>query len=125
MARDALNYYQDLVRLMQSPEGRSFRVTQRPPADYYRWIFPPEEQALGYIVNAPRRHPGAGFLVLANAAGDPVHFPVVLPDGNWRLIGDGRRVLVEGIPHSEVYAGGGNAEITVPPHTAYILRDGF
>lgn len=125
LARETMAWYQGLIRLLRSGAGRSFRIAERPPDDYYRWILPGEERALGYLVNAPRRYPGAGFAVLVNAADMPVSFATDLPAGAWRMIGDGERIEPDGIPGADAYPAGGPVRLTVPAQTAFLLRDGF
>lgn len=125
LAAEALAYYRELIHLRRSPEGNSFRVSSRPPASYYRWIRPREAQALGYIVNAPRIHPGNGFIVLLNAGGGETAFSVNLPPGRWKMIGDGERIHREGLPNAEVLAGGQEITVRVPGIRAFIFMDGF
>ena len=125
MAAEALAYYEGLMRLRRSPEGAAFRVSSRPPAGYYRWITPDNPQSLGYIVNAPRRHEGAGFIVLLDAGGEPVPFDVPFPQGRWRLVGDGLRLDPKGLPDTGVREGDQSYTVNVPGQRALIFMDGF
>lgn len=93
--REALNYYQGLSRLRQSPAGGSFRKPDRVHDKYYRWILPNERRALGYIVN--QTPPGSSFIVLINASEADVTFSVRFPQRRWRMIADGRQVKENGI----------------------------
>ncbi|OQA27564.1 MAG: Pullulanase precursor [Verrucomicrobia bacterium ADurb.Bin345] len=125
IAAEALDYYRELIQLRRSPEGAAFRVSARPPSSYYRWILPRDPQALGYVVNTPRIHEGAGFIVLLNANGAETTFSVNLPPGRWRLIGDGERINRAGLPDSEVMPGGQETSVRIPGLRAFIFMDGF
>jgi pullulanase/glycogen debranching enzyme len=125
VAAEALAYYRALMHLRQSPAGQAFRVNGTPPDGYYRWIETRSDQALGYIVNAPRIHPGNGFIVLLNAHHAAVDFRVALPNGRWRLIGNGRQLDPAGLPDSQVLSGPANSTISVPAMSSVILMDGF
>lgn len=125
LAAEAMAYYRGLIHLRQSEKGRAFRVTERPPRGYYRWIETRSDQAIGYIVNAPRIHAGHGFIVLLNGGTDAVTFPVPIPAGNWRLIGNGRAIDPAGLPRSEIVRGPVNTNIRVPSMSSVILMDGF
>lgn len=124
-AAEALAYYKALMQLRQSPAGASFRVTRKPPPTYYRWIETRNAQALGYIVNSPRVHPGNSFIVLLNASHESVSFPVPIPAGQWRLIGNGRELNPEGLPKVNAIQGPVNTNIRVPSLSSVILMDGF
>ncbi len=125
LAAEAMAYYRGLIHLRQSDEGRAFRVAEKPPRDYYRWIETRSDQAIGYIVNAPRIHAGNGFIVLLNGSPDAVTFPVSIPPGHWRLIGNGRAINPEGLPRSDIVRGPVNTNIRVPSMSSVILMDGF
>ncbi|OGV43739.1 MAG: hypothetical protein A2X46_08585 [Lentisphaerae bacterium GWF2_57_35] len=125
LANEALAYYKALIRLRQSPEGAAFRVAQKPPAHYYRWIAPPNDQVLGYVVNAPRIHTGNGFIVLLNAGADPTSLNVSFPPGQWRQIGDGVQLNPQGLPESKTIQGPCMQAIQLPGIRALIFMDGF
>jgi pullulanase len=124
-AAEALAYYKGLMQLRRSSAGAAFRVAAKPPPGYFRWIEPRHPQALGYIVNTPRIHEGAGFIVLLNAAGDEVAFTFELPAGRWKQIGDGERLVPSGLPDAQVLQGPAPATIRVPPIRAFLFQDGF
>lgn len=125
LAAEALAYYRDLILLRRSPAGAAFRVSQRPPPQYLRWLLPDNPQALGYVVNAPRIHAGAGFVVLLNAGADPVTFLVDFPPGRWRQVGDGKTLRADGLPGAANLDGGRRHPVTAPPLAALIFQDGF
>lgn len=125
LAAEAMAYYRGLIHLRQSPEGASFRMRERPPRGYYQWIEPRDEQALGYIVNGDRGHPGNAFVVLLNSGPAPVQFSVPLPEGRWRMIGNGRKIDPSGITGSDLMPGNRSANIRVPSMSSVILMDGF
>lgn len=125
LAAEAMEYYRGLIHLRRSEEGAAFRVTERPPASYYRWLQPQNQHALGYIVNAPKIHKGNGFIVLLNASADPVAFDVPVPPGHWRVIGDGRQIVPAGIEGKPPVLGPRRANIRVPGISSVLLMDGF
>lgn len=125
LAKEAMAYYRDLIAMRQSEQGRAFRVNKTPPAGYYTWIEPENKRALGYIVNSPRIHPGNAFVVLKNGSDDPVEFTFTLPEGRWRLIGDGDRVNLAGLPGFEPLQAPRETTIKCPPMRCLILMDGF
>lgn len=125
LAAQALAYYKALMHLRKSAEGAAFRVASKPPAGYFKWIEPKHPQTLGYIVNAPRIHEGAGFIVLLNASGDEVTFSFDLPAGRWMQVGDGERLVLAGLPDAKMIQGPAPVTIRVPPIRAFIFRDGF
>jgi pullulanase/glycogen debranching enzyme len=125
MAAEALQYYKDLAALRQSEAGRAFRVKQRAPENYYQWITPENPRAMGYVVNAPRIHAGNGFAVLLNGSDNAVDFAFQLPEGRWRVIGDGTRILPAGLPSRDVVSGGRSVTVRVKELSSLILMDGF
>jgi len=125
LAATALAYYRGLIRLRTGPKGAAFRVAERPPEGYYRWIRPENDHALGYIVNAPQIHKGAGFVVLLNASADAVRFRVPFPPGRWRRIADGERIDVEGLTNAPVVPGPQEVDVRVPGIGSAIFMDGF
>ncbi len=125
LAAEAMVYYRGLIHLRQSEAGRAFRVAEKPPADYYQWIETNSDQALGYIVNAGHRHPGNAFIVLLNGSHESVSFPVPIPQGTWRAIGNGREIDPAGLPRTEAVRGPVQTRIRVPSMSSVILMDGF
>ncbi len=124
LGAEALRYYQDLVALRQSDEGRAFRVKQRPPEGYYQWIMPQNGRCMGYIVNARRIHAGRSFVVLLNGSDQAQEFSLTLPEGRWRIIGDGTRIDRAGRPDRPT-APGGPVTLRVKEMSSLILMDGF
>ena len=124
-AAKALAYYAGLVQLRRSEAGSAFRVAAKPPSDYYKWILPPDTLTLGYSVNAPRVHDGAGFVVLLNAGGDPQTFQVPFPPGRWRQIGNGTTIDPDGLPGTSVINGAQQSAFEVPGLSSAIYMDGF
>ncbi len=125
MAAEALAYYRGLIHLRQSDAGRAFRVADKPPEDYFDWIMTDNDQALGYIVNEGHRHPGNAFVVLLNASHEAVTFPVSIPAGQWRVVGNGRSIDPEGLPRTDEVTGPVSTHIRVPSMSSIILMDGF
>jgi pullulanase/glycogen debranching enzyme len=125
LAAGALAYYKDLIAMRNSKQGAAFRVSSRPEKDYYRWLMPPNDQALGYIVNAKHRHAGNAFVVLLNASGQPVSFSVPFAAGAWRQIGNGERINLEGIPGGDTIRAPSRRVVRVPPISSVIYMDGF
>jgi len=125
LAAEALAYYRGLIHLRQSDAGRAFRVAEKPPVHYYRWIDTDSDQAFGYVVNAPRQHPGNSFVVLLNGSPNSVNFPVPFPAGQWRLIANGRQVNMEGLERAQQIQGPVRTNIRVPSMSSVILMDGF
>jgi hypothetical protein len=125
MAREALAYYQGMIRLRQSPEGASLRLSETPPSGYYDWFTPGSGQLLGFRINVRHERPGRAFVVLVNASQRDEPFEVEFPAGRWKLVGDGHTVDLTGkgvCPMSIV--GGAKNRIRVPALTAYVLMDG-
>jgi len=134
LAAQALDWYRGLIQLRNSDEGAAFRVAQRPPKSYYRWIFPENPKLMGYIVNVPELHAGRGFCVLLNADEEAHAVPVQLRgDTTWRMIGNGREIDLDGVPALDGPAGapppewpaGWKGEIKVPALDSVILMNGF
>jgi pullulanase/glycogen debranching enzyme len=113
-AAETLGYYRDLIRLREGVAGAAFRWGTEPvPADYCRWIQPPDGRALGFIANADGRHEGGAFVVLLNGSPADVRFEVAFPPGRWLLVGDGRRVDEKGSLGEEVRQAAGASPRTV------------
>ncbi len=125
LAGDAMRYYHELIALRSSPQGAAFRVREKPPADYYKWLLPDERKAFGVLINSPRVHAGNSFILLANAADRVTSFTVNLPVGNWRIVSDGSRVNLNGLPNFEILKGPATRNIKVPELRSLILMDGF
>ena len=69
-----------------SDYGKVFRVAEKVPDGYYRWITPEAESLLGYVVDGK-------VFVLLNAGSSPETFEeVTLPAGNWKLIANNEAV---------------------------------
>ena len=134
LAKQALDYYAGLIQLRTSPEGATFRVAQRPPQNYYRWIMPGNSKLMGYIVNVPELHAGRGFAVLLNADDREQRIPVELRgDTRWKMVGNGREINRKGLsprgwPSGKtppVWEPGWTGEIVIPPLESVILMNGF
>lgn len=134
LAQQALAYYLGLIQLRLSPEGATFRVAQRPPQSYFRWIMPGNPKLMGYVVNVPELHAGRGFAVLLNADDVERRLPVELKGASaWRMIGNGREINRKGLaPRSwpsgkppPVWPAGWKGEISIPPLESVILMNGF
>ena len=134
LAKQALEYYRGLIRLRMSPEGATFRVAQRPPRNYYRWILPDNPKLMGYVVNVPDVHAGRGFVVLLNADDREQAISVDLRgDSAWRMIGNGREIDRRGLaprgwPSGKTppeWKAGWKGAIAVPPLESVILMNGF
>ena len=121
-AEQTLAYYRGLIALRQSEAGRSFRVRERPPSTYIRWALPLEPRAITYVVNVYREREGAPFAVMVNAADRPVDFTFHLPEGRWRMVGDGERIRLGGWPEHDVIGRDQPVTFTVPALTAHIYR---
>ena len=124
-AAKALAYYTGLLQLRRSPQGAAFRASHKPPADYYKWILPPDTLTLGYAVNTPPVHGGAGFVVLLNASGDPQTFTIPFAPGRWRQIGNGETIDLNGLPGSLILNGAQQVAVEVPGLCSAIFMDGF
>lgn len=126
IAAETMAYYRGLIHLRGSEEGRSFRVKTTPPKNYVQWINGNDSHKnLGFIINAPKIHPGNGFIVLLNCEDRPESFSINLPAGNWKVIGDGNVIDMKGLPKYETISGPRNLTIKVPNVRALILMDGF
>lgn len=125
LAAEAMRYYTDLIAMRQSAAGEAFRVAGNPPTDYYEWLTPGDERAIGYIVNGRHQHPGRAFVVLLNSSDNPVTFSVPLPPGTWRVIGDHAAVNLGGLPGHPPYLGGQTINLRVGGVKSLLLMDGF
>ena len=134
LAKQAQDYYAGLIQLRMSEEGASFRVAQRPPHSYYRWLMPDNSKLMGYVVNVPQLHAGRGFAVLLNADDRPRRIEVELGGGTaWKMIGNGREINLKGLSPRSWPAGkappswpaGWKGEIEIPKLESVILMNGF
>lgn len=125
LAAEALAYYSGLIHLRQSEAGQAFRVGSDIPPNYYQWIETDSDQAIGYLVNAGKRHPGQSFIVLLNASHESVAFSVPVPQGEWRVVGNGRVIDPDGIAETSPIHGPASTRIVVPSVSSVILMDGF
>ncbi|MCO5045523.1 MAG: alpha-amylase family glycosyl hydrolase [Kiritimatiellae bacterium] len=126
LAAETMSYYKDLIAMRQSEAGQSFRVRLTPPAGYYEWITPDNEQrALGYIVNGKHELLGRAFAVLLNSGDTPTTFNIPLPSGNWRVIGDHGSINLNGLPGFSPIEGGQTRDIKLSAMKSVILMDGF
>ena len=125
IAAETMGYYKGLIELRSSEAGRAFRVKSTPPSEYVKWIEPPNEKHLGFIINSPRIHPGNSFAVLMNSDDRPATFQVDLPAGKWRVIGDGNKINMAGLDNYETITGPRSLTIRVPDVRALIMMDGF
>ncbi len=79
-------FWRGMNRFRLSNYGKVFRKSVAVGDDYYRWILPSKESALGYIVDNK-------ILVLLNAGHDSVRFgPFSIPPGDWHLIATNDKV---------------------------------
>ena len=63
--------------------------------------------------------------MLLNGGTDETTFQLSLPAGDWRMIGNGERVLLDGIPDAATIPGGKRLNLRVPANTAHIYMDGW
>jgi len=125
IAAATLSYYAGLAALRFSAQGAAFRITEPAAPGYYQWIDPPNNRALGYIVNANHTHEGNAFVVLLNASDQPLPFQVQLPAGQWKIVGNGEVINLSGLPDQQPLPGPQSVTLTVPPVHSMILMDGF
>ncbi|MBU0678776.1 MAG: hypothetical protein KJ626_11745 [Verrucomicrobia bacterium] len=123
LAKNAFEYYKGLITLRNSPQGAAFRVTTKPPKNYYQWLEPQNEQTLGYIVNSPKIHSGSGFIVLLNCGATQTRMSMSFPKGKWTMIGDGEQIDVNGLQHTHPITGPIHATVRVPAKSAIILMN--
>lgn len=116
--QEMLSYWKGLIALRLSDAGSVFRFGgSPPPADYYEWILPDDDQLLGYVVDDR-------VLVLINTSREDVTFNNVnLSDGAWKLVSDGEDINLEGFETEEL--AGGTHSVPVPARTSMIwVRSG-
>ena len=79
-------FWKGLNAFRMSDYGKVFRVAEITDADHYTWFLPDDESMLGYII-------GGEVFVLLNAGNAKSEFSdIMLPDGNWVLIGNKEKV---------------------------------
>ena len=134
LAKQAMDYYRGLIHLRNSEEGATFRVAQRPPQSYYRWIMPEDPRLMGYVVNVPELHSGRGFAVLLNASDRKRSIEVELRgETNWKMVGNGREIKLGGVSPlgwpagkaTPTWPAGWKGEVAVPAYESVILMNGF
>jgi pullulanase/glycogen debranching enzyme len=106
------DWWRGLLALRMSDHGQVFRVAEVPEG-HYRWITPPEETLLGYVV-------GERVLVLANSGAQEGSFEFELPKGEWRQVADRERVDLDGVGGEYGQLPGGPHELRVPGGAFYI-----
>ncbi|NCD33349.1 MAG: hypothetical protein EOL87_08030 [Spartobacteria bacterium] len=125
LSSTAMNYYRGMMQLRGSPGGACFRLKDAPENNYYRWILPEKEQALGYVVNGNHTHPGRAFVVLINAGSSKATFTVPFGQGTWRMISDGRNVDINGLDKKEFIQGPTTIPVTLTGQRSAVYMDGF
>jgi len=100
------DFWRGLLALRMSDHGSVFRVAEVPDG-HYRWITPPEETLLGYVV-------GERVLVLANSGAEDGMFRFDLPDGEWLQVAGTESVDLEGVPSEYARLPGGAHNLRVP-----------
>ncbi|MCC5850140.1 MAG: hypothetical protein JJU29_18805 [Verrucomicrobia bacterium] len=124
-ARQVSEYYGQMIHFRLSDAGRALRVVEAPSMDYVHFVESGSETALGWIVNGNGERPGIpAVMILMNAGEEARTFDVELPPGGWIQVGNGDAVHPDGIPGGSVVQGNRQIQITVPPQTAFIYRNG-
>ena len=100
-----LHVWRGLLALRMSDHGSVLRVAEVPEG-HYRWITPPEETLLGYVV-------GERVLVLANSGVYDGMFRFDLPDGRWLQVAGTESVDLEGVPSEYAVLPGGTHDLRV------------
>ena len=99
------DFWRGLLALRMSEHGSVFRVADVPEG-HYRWIAPPEETLLGYVV-------GERVLVLANSGAEDGIFGFELPEGDWLQVIGQYGVDLDGIPSEYALIPGGRHDLRV------------
>jgi pullulanase/glycogen debranching enzyme len=99
------DFWRGLLALRMSDHGSVLRVAEVPEG-HYRWITPPEETLLGYVV-------GERVLVLANSGVYDGMFRFDLPDGRWLQVAGTESVDLEGVPSEYAVLPGGTHDLRV------------
>lgn len=101
-----LAFWQGLNKLRTSEYGKVFRVGEKLPEDYYKFIAPKDNNSvLGYVVDDK-------IAVLINAGDFGYTFNFNLPEGNWKLVGTIDEINLQGIKvkkHTPVAKAGKNS----------------
>ncbi|NNK49518.1 MAG: pullulanase [Gemmatimonadetes bacterium] len=99
------DWWRGLLALRMSDHGRVFRIADVPEG-HYRWIAPPEETLLGYVV-------GERVLVLANSGVNDGLFGFDLPDGEWLQVAGTESVDLAGVESEYALLPGGTHDLRV------------
>ena len=99
------DFWRGLLALRMSDHGSVFRVADVPDG-HYRWITPPEETLLGYVV-------GERVLVLANSGQNDGMFSFDLPEGEWLQVAGRYGVDLDGIESEYALLPGGTHDLRV------------
>ena len=99
------DFWRGLLALRMSEYGSVFRVADVPEG-HYRWIAPPEETLLGYVV-------GERVLVLANSGEADGMFHFDLPEGEWLQVAGTETVDLNGVPSEYAVLPGGRHDLRV------------
>lgn len=84
-------FWKGLIALRKSKYGEVFRINQKTPENYYRWIEPENTKLLGYFVNEK-------VFVLLNTDKKEAEFKgVEVPKGKWKLVATNDKVNLKGI----------------------------
>jgi pullulanase/glycogen debranching enzyme len=106
------DWWRGLIALRMSEAGSVFRMAEVPHG-HYRWVTPPDDRLLGYVV-------GERVLVLANAGDGEGRFTLSLPEGEWRQVSDRSSVDLSGVGGTYARLRGGRHELRVPPGGFYV-----
>jgi hypothetical protein len=99
------DWWRGLLALRMSDHGRVFRIAEISEG-HYRWITPPEETLLGYVV-------GERILVLANSGREDGTFSFDLPDGEWLQVAGTESVDLAGVESEYALLPGGTHDLRV------------
>lgn len=109
---EMLAFWSGMNAFRLSEYGAVFRIAEKPADDYYQWITPKDDRALGYIVDGK-------ILVLLNTSEEAFTFVIDdLPKGDWKLIGNNNGINhVDGVKDKKKFTnlkGGKSHQIEVP-----------
>lgn len=115
------DYYKALIAMRRDPLATGLKPVEK-PADTYVYFFEPEDnpQAIGWLINAHRQVKSGVWAVFINASDHPQVFRAFMPAGNWKIVGDGESVKMEGFPAPEEL-GHGTMRFRVKANSAMIL----